>query len=160
MRRRIAVSLVMLLGLTMMVGVAVAQTQQSAPPSPSAPSPGVQPPMTPPSGGAAPTPGLPKEKHIEGTVSKVDPLAKTVGVSTGLFGLLGATVQVADDTKIVVQGQPATLSEIKTGARVRASYEVRDGKNLGKLIDVTDEKLPAVTPPQGSTSKAGTTPTQ
>jgi hypothetical protein len=149
------VSLVMVLGLTMMLGAAVAQAQQSA-----APPLGAPPPMT-PSAGAGPIPELAQEKHIEGTVSKVDPLAKTVGVSTGLFGLLGATVQVADDTKIVVQGQPAALSDIKAGARVRASYEVRDGKNLGKLIDVTEEKLPAVTQPQGSSGKPpGNTPTQ
>jgi hypothetical protein len=72
-------------------------------------------------------------------VSKVDPLAKTVGVSSGLFGLLGATVRVADDTQIRIMGQPGTLADIKEGARVKASYEVRDGKNLAKSIEVMPE---------------------
>jgi len=83
---------------------------------------------------------MPKEKEVEGTVSKVDPLAKTVGVSSGLFGLMGATVQVADGTEIRVLGQRGTLADIKEGTRVKASYEVRDGKNLAKTIEVMPEE--------------------
>ena len=63
-----------------------------------------------------------------------------MGVSTGLFGLLGATVQVADDTQILVQGQPSKLTDIQQGDKVRASYEVRDGKNLARSIEVTQKK--------------------
>jgi hypothetical protein len=129
MRRTIAVSVAMLLGLAML-GTAVAQT---APPT-------TQRPMPPPGATTpAPAPELPKEKQVEGTVSKVDPLAKTIGVSSGFFGLLGATVRVADDTQIRIMGQPGTLADIKEGARVKASYEVRDGKNLAKSIEVMPE---------------------
>jgi hypothetical protein len=46
---------------------------------------------------------------------------------------------VADDTQIRIMGQPATLADIKEGARVKASYEVRDGKNLAKSIEVMPE---------------------
>jgi hypothetical protein len=46
---------------------------------------------------------------------------------------------VADDTQIRIMGQPGTLADIKEGARVKASYEVRDGKNLAKFIDVMPE---------------------
>ena len=153
MRRRMTISLVMLVGLAML-GAVVAQAQQSAPPQPAP-----RPPMTPP-GAVTPAPEVPKEVQIEGTVSKVDPLAKTVGVSTGFFGLLGATVRVADDTQIRVQGQPATLAEVKEGARVKASYEVRDGKNLAKSIDVVAEekKQPAAGGAPGR--MPGSAPTQ
>jgi hypothetical protein len=54
----------------------------------------------------------------------------------GRFGLLGATVRVADDTQIRIMGQPASLADIKEGAKVKASYEVRDGNNLAKSIEV------------------------
>jgi Cu/Ag efflux protein CusF len=128
MRRIVSITVALLVGWATL-GSVVAQTQQP-PPAPSRP-------MTPPSA-AAPEP--PREVQIEGTVSKVDPLAKTLGVSTGLFGLLGATVRVADDTQIRIQGQPATLVDIKEGARVKASYEVRDGKNLAKSIEVMPEE--------------------
>jgi hypothetical protein len=129
-----------------LLGGAVAQAQTQSSP---------QRPMPPPAA-ATPAPETAKEKQIEGKVSKVDPLAKTVGVSTGLFGLLGATVRVADDTQIRIEGQPATLADIKEGARVKASYEVRDGKNLAKSIEVMPEaeKQPATSPAR----KPSTTP--
>ena len=121
MRGSVKASLATLIGLAML-GTVVAQAQQQ-------PS-------------ARTTADLLKEKHVEGTVSKVDPLARTVGVSSGLFGLLGATVQVADDTQILVQGQPSKLTDIQHGDKVRASYEVRDGKNLARSIEVTERKAP------------------
>jgi Cu/Ag efflux protein CusF len=118
MRRRVRVSLVLLVGLAML-GAVTAQAQQPVPPGPAAP------------------PGrAPQERQVAGTVSKVDPLEKTVAISSGLFGLLGATVRVADDTQIRVEGKPATLAEIREGAKVRASYEVRDGGNIAKSIEV------------------------
>jgi len=125
MRRGIVASVTMLV-IVAVLGTGIAQAQQ--PPTPQRP--------IPPPGMAAPPPEVPKEKQIEGTVSKVDASAKTVGVSTGFFGLLGATVRVGDETQIVVQGQPAALTEIKEGDPVKASYEVRDGNNIAKSIEV------------------------
>ena len=110
---------------------------------------------------SAPAPEIPKERQIEGTVGKVDALGKTVGVSTGFFGLLGRTLQVDDGTLIRVQGQPASLTEIKEGARVKASYEVRDGKNVARMIDVTAEKLESATQSRAAPgAKSGSAPTQ
>jgi len=114
------------------LGAGIAQAQQQ-PPAPKTP---------------IPPPEVPKERQIEGTVSKVDPAAKTIGVSTGFFGLLGATVRVAEETQIMVQGQPAVITEIKEGDRVKASYEVRDGGNIAKSIEVmpAPKKAPGTTP--------------
>jgi hypothetical protein len=142
MRGSVTASLAILAGLAML-GTVVAQAQQQ----PSAPLP------APPA--ATATPDVPKEKQVEGTVSKIDPLARTVGVSAGLFGLRGATVQVADDTQILVQGQPSRLTDIQPGDKVRASYEVRDGKNLARAIEVTERKTT-----QRSSRASGYPPTQ
>src|SRR5262249_10522582 len=126
------------------LGVGIAQPQQ--PPTP-------QRPILPP-GTVAPPPEVPKEKQIEGTVSKVDASAKTIEVSTGFFGLFGATVRVGDATQIRVLGQPATLTEIRKGDRLKASYEVRAGNNIAKSIDVmpAPKKQAATIRPWGTTS--------
>ncbi len=151
MRHRMALNLVMLVGIAMLVASSVG-AQQPPPPSP-------QQPMTAPR--SAPAPEIPKEQQIEGTVSKVDALGKTVGVSTGFFGFFGRTLQVDDGTQIRVQGQPASLTEIKEGAKVKASYEVRDGKNVAEMIDVTAEKLESATPSRTAPgAKPGSAPTQ
>jgi Cu/Ag efflux protein CusF len=73
---------------------------------------------------------------FEGSVKKVDPGAGTVQVSSGLFGLLGRTLQVTGDTQIQVEGRQATLADIQEGANVKASYEVRDGKSVATRLEV------------------------
>ena len=150
MRHRMALSLAMLVGMAMLVASSVGAQQQA--PSPQQPMPAPR---------SAPAPEIPREQQIEGTVGKVDAMGKTVGVSTGFFGLLGRTLQVDDGTQIRVQGQPAPLTEIKEGARVKASYEVRDGKNVARMIDVTAEKLESATQPRTAPgAKSGSAPTQ
>jgi Domain of unknown function (DUF5666) len=143
MRGSVTAGLAILAGLVLL-GTVMAQAQQQ----PTTPRP------APPA--ATATPEVPKEKQVEGTVSKVDPLARTIGVSSGLFGLLGATVQVADDTQIMVQGQLSKITDIQSGDKVRASYEVRDGKNLARSIEVTERKAPQ----QRSSRASGHPPTQ
>jgi hypothetical protein len=140
MRHRKALSLAMLVGMLMLIASSVEAQQQPSSPQQPMPTPR-----------SAPAPEIPKERQVEGTVSKVDALGKTVGVSTRFFGLLGRTLQVDDGTQIRVQGQPGSLTEIKEGARVKASYEVRDGKNVAKSIDVTAEKLESATQPRAGT---------
>jgi hypothetical protein len=150
MRHRIALNLAMLVGIAMLVASSVGA--QQSPPSPQQPMPAPR---------SAPAPEMAKEQEIEGTVSKVDAMGKTVGVSTGFFGLFGRTLQVDDGTQIRVQGQPASLTEIKEGARVKAFYEVRDGKNVARMIDVTAEKLQSATQSRTAAgAKPGSAPTQ
>jgi hypothetical protein len=150
MRHKMALNLAMLVGIAMLIASSVGAQQQ--PPSP-------QQPMTAPRSAAAPE--ILKERQIEGTVSKVDAMGKTVGVSTGFFGLLGRTLLVDEGTQIRVQGQPASLTEIKEGAMVKASYEVRDGKNVARMIDVTAKKLESATQSRAAQgAKPGSAPTQ
>jgi Cu/Ag efflux protein CusF len=108
--------------LTLVVGSVTAQTQ-----APSA---------APPVPGAPPVPAETIMKKVEGTVKKVDPAAKSVQISSGLLGLLGATMEVTDETKINVQGKEGSITDIREGAKVRASYESRGGKNVVTSIEV------------------------
>ena len=87
--------------------------------------------------GASPAQQVPQDKQLEGMVKKVDPLTKTVEVSSGIFNLFGATLQVGDETQIRVDGRQESLVGVREGAKVKASYEVRDGKNVAKSIEVT-----------------------
>jgi hypothetical protein len=121
---------VVTLSLAIAAGPVLAQTstQQPAPPRGSAPGTG----MTP----AERSTMEHKEKSVEGPVAKVDPAAQTLKVSSGLFGLMGRTLEINDQTRIQVEGRQGTLADIREGAKVRASYEPRDGKNLATHIEV------------------------
>src|SRR5206468_3102275 len=87
--------------------------------------------------GPSPAQEAPKDKQVEGTIKKVDPLMKTVEVSSGIFNLFGVTLQVGDETQIRVDGRQESLMGVREGAKVKVSYEVRDWKNVAKSIEVT-----------------------
>ena len=82
-------------------------------------------------------PAAPAAGSLEGTVKKVDLTDGTVRVATGWFGLLRKTLSVTSDTQVQVEGQKGSLMDVSEGAEVKASYEVRDGKNIATYIDVT-----------------------
>jgi hypothetical protein len=127
--------------LVLAVSVAWAQTTPS---TPTAPGPlgaqGTPPPMT---------ASLLQAKVMDGPVKQVDPLEKTIAVGW-LFGLFSTTLEVTEDTRIAVKGATGSLQDIREGDVVKASYEVRDGKNIAKAIEVTEaEARPAASaPPQ------------
>ncbi len=118
---------------------------QTSPMPPLAPAvPGAQGPADLP---APRIPSLPQEKLIDGPVKKVDPMANIVQVGWFL-GFFRTTLEVTDDTQIAVEGTKASLEDIREGARVKASYEVRDGRNIAKSIEV----MPAETTGAASTA--------
>ena len=80
---------------------------------------------------APPTIGI-----IEGTIEKVDASARTVSVSSGLFGLFRTMLEIGRDTQINVYGRDATLSKLHEGSRVKASYETRNGRRVATRIAV------------------------
>jgi Cu/Ag efflux protein CusF len=85
--------------VTLVVGPVTAQTQApyKAPPVP----------------GAPPVPAETIAKDVEGTVKKVDPAAKSVQISSGPLGVLGATMAVTDETKITVQGKQGSIADLR-----------------------------------------------
>ena len=109
--------------------------------------------MQPPPSGAPPAAPAEKPRAVEkptsgmleGSVKKVDPGANQVQVSSGLFGIIGKTLEVNSDTQIQLEGRQATLADLREGAKVKASYETRDGKNFATRIEVmpAEEKAPA-----------------
>jgi hypothetical protein len=114
------------------------ETQTSRPPAaPPAPgTPSATSPGTAPGSVTDPAAGAPAVREITGTLRKVDVTARTVEVSSGLFGLLGRTLEVTDDTQIRVEGRREGLAALRAGARVRADYESREGRNIAKAIEV------------------------
>jgi len=103
------------------------------------------------------TPSLLDAKLIDGPVKSVDPAAKTVHVGW-LFGLLSTTLEVTDDTTIAVDGMKSSLEDIREGARVKASYEARNGKNIARAIEVESPEAPEAAPSrQGMESPGGAT---
>jgi Cu/Ag efflux protein CusF len=94
---------------------------------------------------AVPAPGNPtnsaeiaassgKVEILEGSVKKVDPGAGTLQVTAGPLG--NRILEVAEDTLIAVDGRQATLADLQEGAKVKAAYESRDGKNVASRIEV------------------------
>lgn len=123
--------------LALTISFAMAQTAPNPSGAPSAPAEsGLR--QTPPA-----APSLPMTKVIDGPVKDVDPAAKTVKVGW-LLGLVSTTLEVTDDTHISVEGAKGSLDMIREGDEVKASYEVRDGKNLAKAIDVTQPEKEAM----------------
>jgi hypothetical protein len=92
----------------------------------------------------------PEPHQVEGKVSKVDPASQTIGVSRGWFGLFGRTLQVTDHTEIRIAGRGATLGEVQEGDRVKASFEVREGKSVATSIEVSPEEPSAPPPARGT----------
>jgi Cu/Ag efflux protein CusF len=112
-----------LLGLTLVAVPAFAQMQQKAP-SP------VPPPVT-----VTPVERATSDQ-VEGAVKNIDPGAGTLQVSYGPLGLFRRTIEVTDNTVIQVDGRQATLSDIREGEKVKASYERREEKNVATRVEV------------------------
>ncbi len=123
--------------LLLVVAPVMAQTMPAPPPGPAAPgAPGMESPPAP----RAPSP--PVEKLVDGPVKKVDPANKTLQVGWFL-GLLRTTLEVTDNTRIAIKDGKGSLTNIREGDRVKASYEYRDGKNIAKSIEVMPEEKKA-----------------
>jgi Cu/Ag efflux protein CusF len=116
--------------LVLTAPVAMAQMPPSTPQAPATPDVAGSPSTSPSS-----PPSMPVQKAINGPVKAVDPMAKTVTVGW-LLGLFGTKLQVNDDTQIAIEGSKASLTDIREGDEVKASYESQGGKNIARSIDV------------------------
>lgn len=70
--------------------------------------------------------------EMEGTIQSVDTLKKAVVLDNG------STIVVEDGTTIMVDGKEAKLEDLKEGAKVKTSFEEKDGKNVAAKIEVGD----------------------
>jgi len=79
-------------------------------------------------GWGAQTSGGPLRIEIEdATLRRVDLSDSKIELTSDLLGMFGATLMVTPRTRIDVNGTPVELKDLPQGARVRASYEYRDG---------------------------------
>ncbi len=76
--------------------------------------------------------GLAVAAEMEGTIQSVDTAGKEMVLDDG------TKLTWSDDTKFSVKGQEAKLEDLKEGAKVKAGYEEKDGKNVLGTIDVTE----------------------
>ena len=135
------VVMVALLAVLVAAGTALAQMQPSPTTKPGAPPAGQQPAQ--------------KTSHeVEGTVKKIDAMAKTLEVSR-LLGLMATKLEVTTDTRIRAGAKDVTLTDLQEGAKVKASYESEGGKNVAKSIEVMAEEKrePAASPATGPGSR-------
>ncbi len=89
---------------------------------------------------AAPASALPGS--LEGTVKKVD-----ASTASGLFGLFPRTLEVTGETQVQVEGRQGTLMDVHEGAKVKAAYELRQGKNVATRLEVLAPPAPKTPPP-------------
>ena len=102
-----------------------------------------------PASPTAPASALPAS--LEGMVKKVDPSTGTVRVSSGIFGLFPRTLEVTGDTQVQVEGRQGTLMDVQEGSKVKAAYEVRQGKNIATRLEVVAPPAPKTPPPTPKT---------
>ena len=76
--------------------------------------------------------GVALAAEMEGKIQSVDTMGKQIVLQDG------TTLVCDDSTKLVVEGKEGKLEDLKEGAKVKASYEEKDGKNVLGTIDVTE----------------------
>jgi len=73
-------------------------------------------------------------------VKKVNGHIGIIDMKAGIMTVKGkkgeTTVSVDKETKIIAGQSIKSLSEIKSGEKVRVNYEIVDGKNIAKKINV------------------------
>ncbi|MFH0809446.1 MAG: hypothetical protein V2A77_03095 [Pseudomonadota bacterium] len=105
----------------------------------------------------------PEMKEVQGEISDINPDKKTIEVGGGIFG--GTTLQVTSNTKFVSAAgvKPGlSLSSLKKGDRVRASYLKSGDRNVAEEIVVLSpsagKAAPGAAPRGGTTGPEGSSP--
>jgi Cu/Ag efflux protein CusF len=74
--------------------------------------------------------GIAAAADMEGKIQSIDTASKEIVLDDG-------TKLVWDDsTNIMVEGKEGKLEDLKEGAKIKASYEEKDGKNVAATLDV------------------------
>lgn len=93
-----------------------------------------------------------QKNEIMGTVESVDP-AKNQIVLKSMGSVEPTTLLIDKNTKIMLDGQTASLSELKEGQEVRASFDLKRGAKKAVKIEATRAAAGAV---QGMNELRGT----
>ena len=74
--------------------------------------------------------GLASAADMEGKIQSIDTASKEIVLDDG-------TKLVLDDsTNIMVEGKAGKLEDLKEGAKVKASFDEKDGKNVAASLEV------------------------
>jgi len=75
--------------------------------------------------------GLVWAADMEGKIQSIDAANKAVVLDDG------STLVCDDSTTITVEGKEGKLEDLKEGAKVKASYEEKEGKKVASRIEVS-----------------------
>jgi Cu/Ag efflux protein CusF len=76
--------------------------------------------------------GIAMAGELEGKIRSIDTASMVIVLDDG-------TKLVCDDsTNIMVEGNDAKLEDLKEGAKVKANYEEKDGKNVAAMLEVSE----------------------
>ncbi len=75
--------------------------------------------------------GVAMAGETEGMIKSVDTAAKEVALDNGMV------IVFDDSTTVTIQGAMAKLEDLKEGAKVKASYDEKDGKNVATALEVS-----------------------
>lgn len=78
-----------------------------------------------------------KAQRLTGTVTAVDPASQTITVKGMLFS---KTITVDSNASIMIEGNAATLKDLKTGDRVDVTYHTRNDAAVADRITRTESK--------------------
>jgi Cu/Ag efflux protein CusF len=70
--------------------------------------------------------------EMEGKIQSVDTMRKELSLDNG------SKLAWDEDTKITVEGKEGKLEDLKEGAKVKAGYEEKDGKNMALTLEVSE----------------------
>ena len=76
--------------------------------------------------------GIATAAEMQGKIQSIDTSSKEVVLDNG------ATLVCDDSTSITMDGKSAKLEDLKEGARVKANYEEKDGKNMVAMLEVSE----------------------
>jgi Cu/Ag efflux protein CusF len=75
--------------------------------------------------------GVAMAAEMEGTIQAIDTGSKELALDNG------SKIVWDDSTTVTVEGQQGKLEDLKEGAKVKASYEEKDGKNVADKLEVS-----------------------
>jgi len=74
--------------------------------------------------------GIAAAADMEGKIQSIDTASKEIVLDDG------TKLAWDDSTNIVVEGKEGKLEDLKEGAKIKASYEEKDGKNVAAALEV------------------------
>jgi len=75
--------------------------------------------------------GFAAAAEMEGKIQSIDTASKELVLDNG------SKLVWDDSTTIAMEGQQGKLEDLKQGAKVKASYEEKDGKNVAAKLEVS-----------------------